>query len=276
MNNDTQLPNNDKIIFRSSAIDLNKLNNTNGCNLILRYLCFLNSLTIIPGMAFLLNLIDLQKIQSLQINIKPIIEATNWHLLKWRLSILGEALKNCIIPLQKSEESIQYREIFKTIDNDNDVSDKWEKLKEYIKSAEGEKAQNSCLKIRDKQFFHIDETPIKEGFSKLLKKNSTDSSKANIGWHLQSINNQGLLTRSYLADEIATINFYEFMEIPAADCKTDNEKNKEIFQSTEKLLNYTINFLNSLVISYLENNDLIIKQNELLENKLMPPWSDSK
>jgi hypothetical protein len=240
--------------FRTTGIDIKKLREQKDWRLILSMLRVYNDIALSSGISFLLQFAPNSP------ELKPIRGAVDSHLLRHRSAMAAEAMRNVIDPL-KNQQNDRQSEIWTIIRGNEALTALWNEVSSAEFKAEEEKAKS----VRDKLFAHYDRAPINCAFEKLLKLAETGEADDHIRWHIQSTEDNGQISRNVLLDELTMLAWYEMYEIEVSNDGPNLEQVAKVSVSLIKFLSSVANFVNELVIDYLQKYNLTTID-------AVPPW----
>lgn len=240
--------------FHSTGIDISKLRQQKEWRLILKMLRVYNDIALASGVSFLL------KFAPKGPELDPIKGAVNAHLLRHRSAMAAEAMRNVIDPLRNHQDDASHG-IWKIIGQDEELTRIWTELSSPKLKEEQEKAKS----VRDKLFAHYDQAPINCAFERLLHLIARDEPESAVRWHLQSVGDGGQISRNVLLDELMNMAWYEMYEIEVTNAGPNEEQCTAVGAELMNFLSLVHNFVNGIVIAYLQNN-------KLTRTDSLPPW----
>lgn len=245
-------------VFNSTGIDLLKLRKTAEWSTILRMMRVSNDITFSPGLNFLMSF------SPKSAHLDVIRNGIHWHLLRWNSGVAAEALTEVIEPLQKTSNQ-KNNQIWCLIQQTPSLTEAWDKLQKYLTTDEHQEHLKSAKFVRDKLLAHYDRSPIDKAFSDLLDLHQQAGHDVVVGWHMQTSNDGGQLTRNNLIDQLVNIAWHQAYGIQAGINGPDPAQLQRVSSSIEEFLSLVSNFVHGLVIAYCEHHDLLNLDGE-------PPW----
>src|ERR1700721_813047 len=233
-----------EIKTRNTAIDLTKLHKLKDWRLILSMLRLYNDLSFVPMINTFLATKPLEDLN--------LITGVKWHLLRWRIAMMAEAVANVIKPL-KSRESDPDSEIWSVIRGNNKLVEHWKLIEDSFDKGHKNSLQlNRAKMVRDKLTVHYDKELVNMSFDKYLGLNPSDQL---LGWHVQGTPE---IARNLFIDELLNLVFFEIYEINVYREGVDEESLAKATKPLQDFLSAVANFINELFIEYCEKNALVI------------------
>jgi len=245
-------------VFNSTGIDMLKLRKTKDWPTILRMMRVSNDITLSPGVAFLVSF------RPPSAHLDVLNNGLHWHFVRWNAAVASEALTIVIDPLRKHINDKDHG-IWNVIRERQSLNERWRLLEEYLSEKDHWKHLKSAKTIRDKLMAHYDNAPINKAFNDLLNLHEQAGHDVVLGWHMQSSNDGGVLTRNNMVDQLLNIAWFQTYGIEPTIAGPDSESIEKVAKSIEEFLSLTSNFFHGVVLAYCEQHDLINSDGE-------PPW----